>query len=101
MGALDAIGSETAGTLFDVLVCMAWADRKLTPEEVQAARAAVVAFGLPERGAHLDEALRAPRPFDALPLASIHGRDAEIVYLCAAWMALADREQAAEETSLL
>jgi hypothetical protein len=101
MGALDAIGPETAGTLFDVLVCMAWADRKLTPEEVSAARAAVVAFGLPERGAHLDDALHAPRPFEALALSSLHGRDADIVYLCAAWMALADREQATEETSML
>ena len=101
MGALDAIGPETAGTLFDVLVCMAWADRKLTPEEVSAARAAVVAFGLPERGKQLDEALAAPRPWEALPLAALKGRDADIVYLCAAWMALADREQATEETELL
>jgi hypothetical protein len=100
VGAIDAIGSEVTRTVFDVLVCMAWADRKLTDDELAAARAAALALGLSV--ASLDDVARGyVNPFDALPLESLSGRDGELTYLCAAWMALADRDEAAAERHLL
>ena len=102
MSAIDAIGEAATRTVFDVLVCMAWADRKLAEDEVAAARAAAIALGLPTGGDVLDDAVRhGERSLEGLPLESMTARDGELTYLCAAWMALADLEEAKSEEKLL
>jgi hypothetical protein len=102
MGAIDAIGAEATRTVFDVLVCMVWADRKITDDELAAARAAALALGLPSASTTLDEVVRGgAHTLEMLPLESLSRRDGDLTYLCAAWMALADREEAAAERQLL
>jgi|GEM_PF-1982924 len=102
MSAIDAIGEAATRTVFDVLVCMAWADRKLAEDEVAAARAAALALGLPSGGDALDEAVQqGERTIERMPLESLNARDGELTYLCAAWMALADLEEVQSERRLL
>lgn len=102
MSAIDAIGEAAKRTVFEVLVCMAWADHKLDAEERAAAQAVAMSLGLPETGGALDEAVRhGTRSLDTLPLESLSTRDGELTYLCAAWMSLADHDEARSERKLL
>ena len=102
MSAIDAIGEVATSTVFDVLVCMAWADRKLAEEEVAAARAVAIALGLPGGSEFLDDAVQlGSQSLETLPLEALGSREAELTYLCAAWMALADLEEDPTERTLL
>ena len=102
MSAIDAIGEAATSTVFDVLVCMAWADRKLAEEEIAAARAVAIALGLPGGSELLDDAVQlGAQRLETLPLEALGPREAELTYLCAAWMALADLEEAPTERTLL
>jgi aspartate ammonia-lyase len=102
MGALDAIGIEARQVLFEVMMSVAWADRELAPEERQAAQAAAVTIGLVLPGDRdLTSFDRRPVPPEELDVSTLHGRDRELVYLCAAWMAIADTVEEPEETELL
>ena len=102
MGAIDAIGETATRTVFDVLVCMAWADRKLADDEVAAARAAAIALGLPANSELIEDTVRLEaRSLDHLSLEALTPRDAELTYLCAAWMALADLDEVQSERKML
>ena len=81
---------------------MAWADRKLAEEEIAAARAVAIALGLPGGSELLDDAVQlGTQRLETLPLEELGPREAELTYLCAAWMALADLEEAPSERTLL
>jgi hypothetical protein len=102
MGAIDAIGIEARQVLLEVMMSVAWADRELAPEERQAAQAAAMSLGLVMPGDRdLTAAERRPMPLEDLDVSALSGRDKELVYLCAAWMAMADSIEQTEETELL
>jgi hypothetical protein len=59
-------------------------------------------LGLPVRGESVEEVVHlGDRTLELLPLDALAPRDAELTYLCAAWMALADLEEAQSESRLL
>lgn len=102
MGAIDAIGSEARRAVLEVMITMAWADRRLEPEERQAAHAAAISLGLvlpADRGVTCVD--RPPVSLEELDVSSLRPRDRELVYLCAAWMAVADAVEEPEERDLL
>jgi aspartate ammonia-lyase len=102
MGAIDVIGIEARTVLLEVMMSVAWADRELAPEERQAAQAASMALGLVlPADRDLTSPERRPIPPDELDVAPLRDRDRELVYLCAAWMALADTIEDPAETELL
>ena len=102
MGAIDVIGIEARRVLIEALMSVAWADRTLTDEELSAARGAAVGLGLVMPG---DEELtandRQPPAPEELMVDQLRERDRELIYLCAAWMALADDEEAPDEVAVL
>lgn len=102
MGALDALSAEAREILLEALMSVAWADRTLADEEREAAQAAAMGLGLVLPG---DRALtspdRRPLPPEELPVDRLHARDRELIYLCAAWMALADEVEDPSETKVL
>jgi uncharacterized tellurite resistance protein B-like protein len=102
MGAIDAIGIETRQVLLEVMMAVAWADRQLAPEERQAAQAAAMSLGLvlpADRDVTSPD--RRPVPVEELEVSLLRERDRELVYLCAAWMAVADTVEEPEETEML
>ncbi|AKF03279.1 hypothetical protein [Sandaracinus amylolyticus] len=102
MGAIDAIGIEARRVLLEVMMSVAWADRELAPEERQAAQAAAMSMGLVLPGdGDLTSPDRRPVPPEELAVGPLRERDRELVYLCAAWMAMADAVEDPEETELL
>lgn len=102
MGAIDAIGIEARQVLLEVMMSVAWADRELAPEERQAAQAAAMSMGLVLPGDRdLTSPERRPVPPEELEIGGLRDRDRELVYLCAAWMAMADTVEDPEETELL
>lgn len=102
MGALDAISAEARAVLLEALMSVAWADRALAQEERSAAQAAALGLGLVLPG---DRALTSPerRPVqpEELAVEGLNTRDRELIYLCAAWMALADEVEDPSETKVL
>lgn len=102
MAAIDAIGIEARQVLLEVMMSVAWADRELAPEERQAAQAAAMSLGLVmPSDRDLTSADRRPVPLDDLDVSALSARDKELVFLCAAWMAMADSVEQSEETELL
>jgi uncharacterized membrane protein YebE (DUF533 family) len=102
MSALDAIGMEAREVLLEALMCVAWADRTLAAEERQAAQAAAMSLGLVLPGDRdLTSLTRKPIQPEDLAVDRLHDHDRELVYLCAAWMAFADRVEDPTETSVL
>lgn len=102
MSAIDAIGIEARQVLLEVMMSVAWADRELAPEERQAANAAAMALGLVNPGERdVVAPERRPIPIDEIDVSGLKDRDRELVYLCAAWMAMADSIEQSEETELL
>jgi aspartate ammonia-lyase len=102
MAAIDAIGIEARQVLLEVMMSVAWADRELAPEERQAAQAAAMSLGLVMPGDRdLTAPERRPVPLEDLDVSALSARDKELVFLCAAWMAMADTIEQSEETELL
>ena len=102
MSAIDAIGIEARQVLLEVMMSVAWADRELAPEERQAANAAAMALGLVNPGdQEVISADRRPIPVDEIDVSQLKDRDRELIFLCAAWMAMADNLEQSEETDLL
>lgn len=102
MGAIDAIGIEARTVLLEVMMSVAWADRELAPEERQAAQAAAMSMGLVLPGDRdRTSPERRPVPPEELDVTPLKARDRDLVYLCAAWMAMADAVEDPEETELL
>lgn len=102
MAAIDVIGMEARRVLLEVMMSMAWADRELAPEERQAALGAAISMGLVLPGDRdLTAPERKPLRLDELDLSGLDARDREMIYLCAAWMAIADSVEEPEETELL
>jgi uncharacterized tellurite resistance protein B-like protein len=102
MGALDAISFEAREVLLEVLMSVAWADRTLVEEERKAAQAAAMGLGLVMPGDRDPISPdRKPVPPEALDASRLAERDRELVYLCAAWMALADEVEDPSETRVL
>ena len=102
MAAIDAISLQARSVLLEVMMHVAWADRQLMPEERQAAQAAAIALGLvlpSERD--LASPDHKPIPIAELDVSPLAPRDRELVLVCAAWMAMADNEEQAEETAVL
>lgn len=102
MAAIDAVSMQSRAILLEVMMHVAWADRQLMPEERQAAQAAAIALGLvlpSERD--LTSPDHQPVPLDELDVGPLGTRDRELVYVCAAWMAMADEEEQREETAVL
>ncbi len=102
MGALDAISAEAREVLLEALMSVAWADRTLADEERQAAQAAAMGLGLVLPG---DRDLTSPdrRPIqpEELQINRLNTRDRELIFLCAAWMAVADEVEDPSETRVL
>lgn len=102
MGALDAISFEAREVLLEGLMSVAWADRTLVEEERKAAQAAAVGLGLVlPNDRDLTSPDRRPVPPEELDVSRLDERDRELVYLCAAWMALADKVEDTSETQVL
>ncbi len=100
MGAIDAISHATRKTVFDTLLAIAWADGTLSEEEMAAARGAAIALGLTHE-ADSPRSSRPPIAMSTIGLDQVSKRDADIVFICAAWMALADRIEDPREAQLL
>ncbi|MGE0785031.1 MAG: hypothetical protein AB7S26_05030 [Sandaracinaceae bacterium] len=102
MGALDAISTPAREVLLEALMCVAWADRTLADDERKAAQAAAMGLGLVlPADRDLTSPDRKPLSPEELDVSRITERDKELVYLCAAWMALADEVEDPEETRVL
>lgn len=102
MSALDAISTEAREVLLEALMSVAWADRTLTTEERSAAQAAAMGLGLVLPGDRdLTSPDRKPIPPEELAVGALATRDREIVFICAAWMALADQVEDPSETQVL
>lgn len=102
MGALDAISADAREILLEALMSVAWADRALAEEERRAAQAAALGLGLVLPGDRdLTSPERRPVPPEELDLSRLNTRDRELIYLCAAWMALADEVEDPSETKVL
>lgn len=102
MGALDAISYEAREILLEALMTVAWADRTLVEEERKAAQAAAMGLGLVLPGDRdLTSEDHKPRPPEELDVSRLNARDRELVFLCAAWMALADEVLDPSETKVL
>ncbi len=102
MGALDAISGEAREVLLEALMSVAWADRTLADEERKAAQAAAMGLGLVLPGDRdLTSPDRKPIPPEDLPVERLNGRDRDLIFLCAAWMALADEVEDPAETRVL
>jgi aspartate ammonia-lyase len=102
MGALDAISPDARAVLLEALMSVAWADRTLAAEERQAAQAAAMGLGLVLPGDRdLTSPERRPIPPEELEVDRLNERDRELVYLCAAWMAMADEVEDPSETKVL
>ncbi|MCZ7680961.1 MAG: hypothetical protein M5U28_20120 [Sandaracinaceae bacterium] len=76
----------------EALVSVAWADRTLADEERKAAQAAAMGLGLvlPWRPRSPPRPTVKPIPPEDPPVERLNGRDRDLIFLCAAWMALAD-----------
>lgn len=85
---------------FDLLVHVLWADGRVTPEELSAARGAANALGM---DTHSFGGLfgRVGRPFEALGLEQLGPLERPMAYAVAVWMAMADGELAISENLLL
>jgi len=102
MSAIDAIGIEARQVLLEVMMSVAWADRELAPEERQAANAAALALGLVNPGERdIVSPERRPIPIEDIDVTGLKERDRDLVFLCAAWMAMADTIEQTEETDML
>ena len=102
MGALNAISAEARAVLLEALMSVAWADRTLKDEEREAAQAAALNLGLvlpPDRA--LTSPDRRPVQPEQLPAEGLNTRDRELIFLCSAWMALADEVEDPAETKVL
>lgn len=102
MGALDAISTPAREVLLEALMNVAWADRTLRPEERQAAQAAAIGLGLVlPADRDLTSPDRKPLSPEQLDVTPLNRRDREMIFLCAAWMALADDVEDPSETRVL
>lgn len=102
MGALDAISTDAREILLEALMGVAWADRDLSDEERQYAQAAAVSLGLVlDSDRSLLSPDRKPVPVEDLAVDKLGQQDRELIYLCAAWMALADEIVLSAEAELL
>ncbi len=102
MTALDAISTPAREVLLEALMCVAWADRVLVDEERRAAAAAAMALGLVlPSDRDLTSPDRRPIQPEDLDVSRLEGRDRELVYLCSAWMAMADEVEDPSETQVL
>ena len=102
MGALNAISFEAREILLEALMTVAWADRTLAEEERKAAQAAAMSLGLVLPGdRELTSPDRKPVPPEEIDASRLNARDRELVFLCAAWMALADEVLDPSETKVL
>jgi hypothetical protein len=102
MGALDAISAAAREVLLEALMSVAWADRTLSDHERKAAQAAALGLGLVLPGERdLASPDRRPRAPEELDLTNLGARDRELVFVCAAWMALADEVEDPAETRIL
>ena len=102
MSALHAVSGPAREVLLETLMCVAWADRTLTVEEREAAQAAALGLGLilpPDRSLTAPD--RRPTPPEDLDISALAKRDLDLVFLCAAWMALADDVEHESETKVL
>jgi aspartate ammonia-lyase len=102
MSALNAISTPAREVLLEALMCVAWADRVLVDEERSAASAAALGLGLvlpPDRDVTSPD--RKPIQPEDLDVSALDARDRELVYLCAAWMAMADQVEDPQETKVL
>lgn len=102
MSAIHAISEDARRILLEVMVAMAWADHELVEEERAAVRAAATALGLVQPpDAALASPDRTPVPIADIVVSHLGSRDRELIYLCAAWMAMADEVEVPAETRLL
>ena len=102
MSALNAISTPAREVLLEALMCVAWADRVLVAEERSAAAAAAMGLGLVlPADRDLTSPDRTPIQPENLDVSALEDRDKELVYLCSAWMAMADEVEDPEETKVL
>lgn len=102
MSALNAISTPAREVLLEALMCVAWADRVLVAEERSAAAAAAMSLGLVmPTDRDLTSPDRKPIQPENLDVSSLQDRDKDLVYLCSAWMAMADEVEDPEETKVL
>ena len=102
MSALNAISQQAREVLLEALMSVAWADRVLVDEEVAAAQGAALSLGLVlNQDRDLTCSERRPVPPEQLDAEVLGQRDRELVFLCAAWMALADEVEDPSETQIL
>ena len=102
MSALNAISTPAREVLLEALMCVAWADRVLVAEERSAAAAAAMGLGLVmPADRDLTSPDRKPIQPENLDVSSLQDRDKDLVYLCSAWMAMADEVEDPEETKVL
>lgn len=100
MSSIRLVSPRARDVFFDLTVHVLWADGRVTPDELSAARGVAIALGLDTTtfGGLFG---RVGRPFESLGLDTLGPLERPLAYACAAWMALADRELAVTENLLL
>jgi hypothetical protein len=94
------VSARARDILFDLGVHVLWADGRVTPDELSAARGMAIALGL-DTSTFGGLFGRASRGFESLGLDTLGPLERPLAYACAVWMALADRELAVSENLLL
>jgi hypothetical protein len=94
------VSSRSRDVVFDLVVHMLWADGRVTPDELSAARGAANALGM-DTSTFGGLFGRVGRPFEALGLEQLGPLERPLAYAAAVWMAMADRELAHSEGSML
>jgi len=85
----SVLAGELGGRLsvLEAAAYMAWADRRLAPDELSAARGVATVLGLGTTGAGV---LSRAREGSSLDFSALDLRGRELVYVTAVWIALAD-----------
>lgn len=97
---VSSIDLVTRKKILDVMISMAWADGKLAQEEELVMQVVADALQLNMNPEEVTKKLHA----GSVPLEDadqMSPRYRELLYLCAAWLAFADEEEAAQEKQLL
>lgn len=97
---VTSIDLATRHKILDVMIAMAWADGRLAQEEELVMQVVADALQLNMNSEEVTKKLTAGS-VSLEGVEKMSQQDCELLYLCAAWLAFADNEEASEEKQML
>lgn len=94
------LSARARDVLFDLLVHVSWADGRITPDELSAARGAADALSM-DTSSFGGLFGRVTVSLDAVGLEQLGPLERPLAYAAAVWMAMADQELAVSENAVL